>query len=638
MMSGWKLTKKLKESHPFSRSKSPTPDSDAKKRHSHTLTKGSEESAPESVPESAKPYEGRKTLTKQDTSSTSDLASGVSNLDVSTVNEQGEDIPEVAQSQGAAELIERVSPGLLTIKVYLGSNVVLPVGINNNLPVLHKLAENAMNVDTQSLSNNLLRAADAGDVLTPEAAARVLPSLIAIPDTVNLKKALVYLTVEFENTVAIIDSQGGLFEAPNFSTVSSFDVSRSSALTVNLFARLPSVLLVGEAALQNGLLIGTSRVPLNLGINSAKTLRLLNHQHIKLDREGVPVAEVCLSVDFKPTHNKPITIDDFDLLKVIGKGSFGKVMQVRKKDTAKIYALKTLRKSHIVTRREVTHTLAERTVLARVNNAFIVPLKFTFQSPEKLYLVLAFINGGELFHHLQKEGRFTLSRLRFYIAELLSALECLHDLNVIYRDLKPENILIDHEGHVALCDFGLCKLDMALQARTSTFCGTPEYLAPELLLNQGYTRVVDWWTLGVLLYEMLTGLPPYYDEDNDIMYKKILNDPLRFPSFVDKDAKDLLTQLLNRDPKKRLGCNGSMEIRSHPFFKNIDWVKLNNKAYEPPFKPGVHDSMDTSNFEEEFTNERPMDSVVDDFLSESVQKQFGGWTYTGSERLGESAQ
>ena len=157
-----------------------------------------------------------------------------------------------------------------------------------------------------------------------------------------------------------------------------------------------------------------------------------------------------------------------------------------------------------------------------------MPLKFSFQSPEKLYLVLSFINGGELFWHLQREGKFSMDRSRFYIAELLTALESLHELNVIYRDVKPENILLDYQGHIALCDFGLCKLNMSNDDKTNTFCGTPEYLAPELLLNQGYTRSVDWWTLGTLLYEMLTGLPPFYDDDVPSMYKKILQNPLRF--------------------------------------------------------------------------------------------------------------
>jgi serum/glucocorticoid-regulated kinase 2 len=259
-----------------------------------------------------------------------------------------------------------------------------------------------------------------------------------------------------------------------------------------------------------------------------------------------------------------------------------------------------------------------------------VPLKFSFQSPEKLYLVLAFVNGGELFHHLQKEQRFDINRARFYAAELLCALECLHGFNVIYRDLKPENILLDYTGHIALCDFGLCKLDMKDEDRTNTFCGTPEYLAPELLTGAGYTKAVDWWTLGVLLYEMLTGLPPFYDENTNDMYRKILTEPLHFPGpeVVPPAARDLLTRLLDRNADKRLGAKGAAEIKAHYFFHSIDWRKLLERKYEPSFKPNVVDAKDTANFDREFTSEAPTDSYVDGpMLSQTMQQQFAGWSY-----------
>ncbi|KAG6857154.1 hypothetical protein H0H87_008724 [Tephrocybe sp. NHM501043] len=192
------------------------------------------------------------------------------------------------------------------------------------------------------------------------------------------------------------------------------------------------------------------------------------------------------------------------------------------------------------------------------------------------------------------------------------------------RDLKPENILLDYTGHIALCDFGLCKLNMKGNEKTNTFCGTPEYLAPEILTAQGYDKTIDWWTLGVLLYEMLAGLPPFYDEVTDDMYRKILNDPLQFGPEIGSEARSVLTGLLTRDPSKRLGVNGAEEIKRHPFFKNhIDFQKLLQKKIHPPFKPSVASPVDVSNFDTVFTTEAPVDSFVEDSnLSQTVQDQF----------------
>jgi len=275
-----------------------------------------------------------------------------------------------------------------------------------------------------------------------------------------------------------------------------------------------------------------------------------------------------------------------------------------------------------------------------VNSPFIVPLKFSFQTPDKLYLVMSFVNGGELFYHLQREGKFDQDRSRFYAAELLVALEHLHGFNVVYRDLKPENILLDYTGHIALCDFGLCKLNMSETEKTNTFCGTPEYIAPELLESQGYTKTVDWWTLGVLLYEMMTGLPPFYDENVNTMYQRILTDPLNFPPDMPSEARSVMTGLLQRDPARRLGANGGgEEIKRHPFFaKYIDWERLIKKGYPPPFKPSVESVLDVANFDPDFTNEEAQDSVVtDSALSETVQDQFRGFTYNpANEHLSES--
>ncbi|CAR29179.1 hypothetical protein ZYGR_0Z01000 [Zygosaccharomyces rouxii] len=557
------------------------------------------------------------------------------------------------------------TPGILTIKVYNGDGFTLPFPITSNEQILGKLLSSGVTSKRSSLSGEVdglvsqlsrMQLQNQGPVdenlLPGDVSTRFIPSTIMLPGSEHLNP-LLYFTIEFDNTVATIEPEYGSMVQPVFNKISTFDVTRKLPyFKIDVFARIPSILLPSKTWQQEmgardeklrdmfnkintnqDIHLDSFLLPVNLKIDSAANIRLYNHHWVRLENG---LGNINFSVDYKPSKNKSLSIDDFDLLKVIGKGSFGKVMQVKKKDTQKVYALKAVRKSYIVSKSEVTHTLAERTVLARVECPFIVPLKFSFQSQEKLYLVLAFINGGELFYHLQKEGRFDLSRARFYTAELLCALETLHGLDVIYRDLKPENILLDYQGHIALCDFGLCKLNMKDKDKTDTFCGTPEYLAPELLLGQGYSKIVDWWTLGVLLYEMLTGLPPYYDEDVPKMYKKILQEPLRFPDGFDHDAKDLLIGLLSRDPKRRLGYHGAEEIRSHPFFSQLSWKRLLMKGYIPPYKPPVSSAMDTSNFDQEFTREKPIDSVVDEYLSESVQKQFGGWTYVGNEQLGSS--
>ncbi|KAF9916892.1 AGC protein kinase Gad8 [Lobosporangium transversale] len=445
-------------------------------------------------------------------------------------------------------------------------------------------------------------------------------------ESLQRKWWLPYAVLEFDKNEVLIDALGGELANPVWQYRAHFDVSRVSDIQLSLYIRIPSPKAM--AALdKTGNITENDSEDVFLG-----NVKLEPRWDEQMQDEWFTLqggtGKVRVQVAFKRSANTPLTIDAFDLLKVIGKGSFGKVMQVRKRDTSRIYAMKIIRKAHIISRSEVNHTLAERTVLAQINNPFIVPLKFSFQSPEKLYLVLAFVNGGELFHHLQREGRFSEERSRFYAAELMCALECLHGFNVVYRDLKPENILLDYTGHIALCDFGLCKLGMTETETTNTFCGTPEYLAPELLLGQGYTKTVDWWTLGVLLYEMLTGLPPFYDENIHEMYRKILQDELRFPDEVAPDARALLSALLTRDPNQRLGNNGSSAIKSHPFFKPISFPLLMAKKIQPPFKPSVSSAIDTSNFDEEFTSEEPMDSVVESsFLSETVQLQFKGFTY-----------
>ncbi|KAI8979745.1 kinase-like domain-containing protein [Mycotypha africana] len=476
-----------------------------------------------------------------------------------------------------------------------------------------------------------------------EARGITLPPLIQLPESVlagaslpivqrNKRESfqkklqtwwLPYIVLEFDKNEILIDAIGGDVFNPIYNYRATFDVSCYSKVSMSIYIRQQQnqqqQTSQGNGS-NNDIFLGSIKIQPDFSSISLEE-QLFNI----VGGTGAMYLQLC----YTPQQHRTISFDSFDLLRVIGRGSFGKVYVVRKKDTNRIYAMKVLRKSKIISRSEVTHTMAEKTVLAKVRNPFIVPLKFAFQSPDKLYLVLAFINGGELFHHLQVEGRFNEERARFYTAELFCALQCLHGFNVVYRDLKPENILIDYNGHIALCDFGLCKLLTATE-RTNTFCGTPEYLAPELLIGEGYTKAVDWWTLGVLLYEMITGLPPFYDENTNEMYRKILQDPLRFPDDVSEPARDLLTRLLNRDPDSRLGYKSTDEIRNHPFFASIDWTKLMKKQLQPPFKPSVESIYDTTNFDEEFTSEQPVESVNadgDSHLSKTMQDQFKGFTF-----------
>merc|ERR1719230_1470667 len=246
-------------------------------------------------------------------------------------------------------------------------------------------------------------------------------------------------------------------------------------------------------------------------------------------------------------------LDDFLPVKVIGKGSYGKVMLVKHKDSDKLFAMKMLRKDHIVKRNQVEHTKAERNVLEKVQHPFIVKLEYAFQTPKKLHMVLTFAQGGELFFHLSRAGRFSEGRCKFYSAELLLAIGYLHSLNIIYRDLKPENVLLDGMGHAKLTDFGLSKEGIEDNLSAKTMCGTPEYLAPEILDKKGHGKAVDWYSLGAITFEMLTGLPPYYSRNREQLFKNIRSGELKYPQSVTPDAKALLTGMLLREPDKRFG-------------------------------------------------------------------------------------
>ncbi|TMS36438.1 hypothetical protein L596_003600 [Steinernema carpocapsae] len=338
-----------------------------------------------------------------------------------------------------------------------------------------------------------------------------------------------------------------------------------------------------------------------------------------------------------PSESKTAKPDHFDYLKVVGKGSFGQVYLVRSKfGERKIYAMKVLGKDHIKKRNEVQHVMAERNVLiSNINHPFLVSLHFSFQNKDKLYFVLDYLNGGELFFHLQREKHFKESRARFYAAEIASALGYLHSLNIIYRDLKPENLLLDKKGHVVLTDFGLCKEGIRPNDTTETFCGTPEYLAPEVILKKPYDRTFDWWCLGTVLYEMLFGLPPFYSTDRAEMYDKIINQKLNISALASPNSRDLLTNLLNKDRTKRLGSlEDFKEIQRHAFFQDIDWAKLERREIKPDFIPPVKDEFDMRFIDEEFTQCRPNPaSLVPPTAFSSQDSDFVGFTYCDANNL-----
>ncbi|XP_068690515.1 ribosomal protein S6 kinase beta-1-like isoform X1 [Montipora capricornis] len=325
--------------------------------------------------------------------------------------------------------------------------------------------------------------------------------------------------------------------------------------------------------------------------------------------------------------------ESFELLKVLGKGGYGKVFQVRKVDgrnKGKIFAMKVLKKAAIIrSHKDTAHTKAERNILEAVKHPFIVDLIYAFQTGGKLYLILEYLSGGELFMHLEREGIFMEDTACFYLAEIVLAMEHLHNQGIIYRDLKPENILLDTHGHVVLTDFGLCKEAVFENSLTHTFCGTIEYMAPEILTRSGHGKAVDWWSLGALMYDMLTGSPPFCGDSRKKTIDKILKGKLVLPPYLSVEAKEFLRKLLKRHPQARLGGgnDGTKPIKSHPFFRSIKWDDLYCKRVEPPFKPNITGDDDVSQFDSKFTKQTPVDSPVDSMLSESADKIFQGFTY-----------
>ncbi|ELP88442.1 hypothetical protein EIN_229750 [Entamoeba invadens IP1] len=299
----------------------------------------------------------------------------------------------------------------------------------------------------------------------------------------------------------------------------------------------------------------------------------------------------------------PVTQKDFEIKCLLGKGAYGKVFLVEMKSTHEVFAMKTIEKKQIIEYEEIEHTMSERRILSKLHHPFLVNLYYSFQTPTHLFYIIDYCSGGEFYFYLQKNRKVGENTAKFYAAQILLAIEHLHSANIVYRDIKPENILIGADGYLRMTDFGLSKENVTSTNTTNTFCGTPEYLAPEVVVGKNYSEPVDWWGFGVLIFEMIHGHAPYVSPDIQELFQKIIRDPVTFPieSYPSQECKDIITKLLDKDPLKRLVDPNS--IKSHPWFKGYDWDGLFQKKITPPYVPVVKDKTDVSNFNKDIVGE-----------------------------------
>uniref|UniRef100_A0A8C9Y144 Protein kinase C n=1 Tax=Sander lucioperca TaxID=283035 RepID=A0A8C9Y144_SANLU len=331
------------------------------------------------------------------------------------------------------------------------------------------------------------------------------------------------------------------------------------------------------------------------------------------------------------------SLKDFNFIKVLGKGSFGKVMLAELKGTEEVYAVKVLKKDVILQDDDVDCTMTEKRILALARrHPYLTQLYCCFQTRDRLFFVMEYVNGGDLMFQIQRSRKFDEARSRFYAAEVTSALMFLHRNGVIYRDLKLDNILLDAEGHCKLADFGMCKEGIKNGVTTTTFCGTPDYIAPEILQELEYGASVDWWALGVLMYEMMAGQPPFEADNEDDLFESILHDDVLYPVWLSKEAVSILRAFMTKNPAKRLGCvvsQGCEEaIKTHAFFREIDWVLLEQRKVKPPFKPRIKTKRDVNNFDQDFTKEDPVLTPTDEAIIRQInQEEFKDFSYCAPE-------
>ena len=318
------------------------------------------------------------------------------------------------------------------------------------------------------------------------------------------------------------------------------------------------------------------------------------------------------------------TMDSFNIISVLGRGFYGKVMLVQKKGTNQLFAIKTMHKNRLLKSRKVHTVFCERNIMMKVKHPFIVSLSFAFQSPAKFYLGMEYIPGGELFRYVQQKGTLPIEEVRFYIAEIGLALEHLHSLGVIYRDLKPENVLLDEEGHVKLTDFGLSK-EITETNSTTTFCGTAEYLAPEVIRREEYSYPIDWWALGCLAYELCFGMTPFFDENKSRIFQKVLTEDPYYDDDADPFVVDFINKLLDKDPKNRATFD---KLKKHPFWENFDFEACLEKRIKPEYVPLIENKANPENFDSEFTHETPADSIATP--ADTQNTAFAGFSFAGN--------
>lgn len=319
-----------------------------------------------------------------------------------------------------------------------------------------------------------------------------------------------------------------------------------------------------------------------------------------------------------------LSLNLFNTVSVIGQGAFGKVVLVRHKDKGQLLALKILNKQAVFKRREEHRVLAEKEVMANMKpHPFVIGFKGSFQTEKKLYFLMEYCPGGDLHSLLTRRGRLPEHQARFYAGQMVLALEHLHQNLILYRDLKPENVLIDEKGYIKLADFGLSRIGDIPAGGLKGICGTPEYMAPEIVLKSGHSWAVDWWTLGCTVYEMLVGVIPFYSEEKATLVEKIASKPVHIPSQLSAEAKSLIEGLLCKTPEGRLGFPGNMKVRDHPWFRDMNWDALLLMQYDPPFRPSVSSQGSHLLYVDEAFHSIPIESPVNSQTDDSPRKNLG---------------